>query len=43
MRPSLSASKSNLTAPVMAAAGITAADWFKIRLGVKSQKKEVKC
>jgi hypothetical protein len=24
----------HLTAPVMAAAGISAADWFKIRLGV---------
>jgi hypothetical protein len=25
----------HLTAPVMAAAGLSAADWFKIRLGVK--------
>jgi hypothetical protein len=25
----------HLTAPVMAAAGLSAADWFKVRLGVK--------
>jgi hypothetical protein len=33
----------HLTGAVMNAAGISVADWFKIRLGVTSQKKEGRC